>query len=91
MAAPQPETRPPQAAPRSPLPPYRLHSDEFALYQSNHSAALFPKFPSVTCLEEKESWEDKQEHVRAGAFKKQDKNQIKIIKHIFKIQSAMSQ
>lgn len=60
MAAPPPETRPPQAAPQPPLPPYRLHSGEFALYQSNHLAALFPKFPSVTCLGQRNGRRDKQ-------------------------------
>lgn len=65
-AASRPETQPPQAAPQPPLHLYRFHSDEFALCQSNHLAALSPECPSVTCLETKKSEEEHKINTRSN-------------------------
>lgn len=52
MVAPLLLTQQPPSAPPAPLPVHKIHSDDSALCQSNHSAALFPGSPSVTCLEQ---------------------------------------
>lgn len=76
MAAPHPGTQPRQVAAPVPLPPGMFHSDESALCQSNHCAALCAGCPSGTCLEQKQCLKSKTNQHLYSNLKSQEAIQV---------------